>query len=89
MINGFLLGIIAVNCVMIGIFFLRFWRETHDILFFCFAIAFLIESANRAAVLGLKAPNEGSPVIYIVRLISALVILFGILRKNYGTSGRS
>jgi hypothetical protein len=30
-------------------------------------------------------PNEGSPWIYILRLFALLLILCGILYKNYGS----
>jgi hypothetical protein len=35
-------------------------------------------------VLFLAKPNEGSPYIYIVRLLAFLLILAAILHKNYG-----
>jgi len=50
-----------------------------------FAVAFLIEGVNRIAVLEVERPNEGSPWTYVVRLIAFLIILAGILNKNYGT----
>ena len=83
MIEGFLLGIIASSSVMAGIFFLKFWRHTGDFLFIAFAIAFIIEGLSRASVLLLAKPNEGSPWIYLVRLLASLLILVAILRKNY------
>jgi uncharacterized membrane protein HdeD (DUF308 family) len=87
MTNAFLLGIIAINSVWAGIFFLKFWRQTRDQLFLAFGIAFIIEGLNRAAVMLAAKPNEGNPGIYVVRMISALIILGAILRKNYSTKG--
>ena len=84
MIEGFLLGMIATSSLAAGIFFLRFWRKTHDSFFLAFAASFLIEGLNRCAVLFLQKPNQGSPVIYLVRLLSLLLILGAILKKNYG-----
>jgi uncharacterized membrane protein HdeD (DUF308 family) len=85
MIQGFLLGVIATSSVVAGVFFLKFWRRTRDTLFLAFGIAFLIEALNRAAVLFIEKPNEGSPWIYVVRLFAFLLILAAILNKNYGT----
>ncbi|HEX2327986.1 MAG TPA: DUF5985 family protein [Candidatus Angelobacter sp.] len=82
MINGFLLGVIATASITAGLFFLRFWRETRDSLFLAFAIAFIIEGFNRSAMLLLRQPNEGSPWIYVVRLLAFLLILGGIVHKN-------
>lgn len=83
MINGFLLGVIATSSIMAGIFFLKFWKHTRDFLFLAFAIAFIVEGFDRAAIMSLEKPNEGSPWIYLIRLFAALLILIAILRKNY------
>ena len=84
MINGFLLGVIVTGSVTAAAFFYRFWRQTDDKLFLAFAVAFFIESGNRLAFLWLDNPHEGTPAIYVVRLLSYLVILVGILNKNRG-----
>ena len=84
MIEGFLLGVIATSSLIAGVFFLKFWRKTGDSLFLAFGVAFFVEGLNRCAVLFLAKPNEGSPYIYIVRLLAFLLILAVILHKNYG-----
>jgi uncharacterized membrane protein HdeD (DUF308 family) len=86
MIVGFLLGIIATSSVMAGIFFLKFWKHTRDFLFLAFAIAFIIEGFSRASVMFLAKPNEGSPWIYLVRLLASLLILIAIVKKNYSAA---
>jgi uncharacterized membrane protein HdeD (DUF308 family) len=85
MFAGFLLGMIATSSFTAGLLFLKFWKRTHDSLFLAFAVAFLIEGANRTAFLFIDKPNEGSPAIYIVRLCAFLLILAAILKKNYET----
>ncbi|MGC3982788.1 MAG: DUF5985 family protein [Steroidobacteraceae bacterium] len=82
MIESFLLGIIVTASIIAGVFFLKFWRNTGDRLFLAFAIAFIIEGINRIGFLFVAKPNEGSPAIYIVRLIAFLIILAAILAKN-------
>jgi uncharacterized membrane protein HdeD (DUF308 family) len=84
MLAGFLLGVIATSSMTAGIFFLKFWKHTRDSLFLAFGLAFIIEGLNRIAVLTVAHPNEGSPWIYLVRLLAFLLILAAILRKNYG-----
>ncbi|MGH7796116.1 MAG: DUF5985 family protein [Candidatus Binatia bacterium] len=77
-----LLGAIAMASFVAGLFFLRFWRDTDDRLFLFFAISFLIEGINRAA-LGLSGdPNEARPFFYFVRFLSFLLILIAIVQKN-------
>jgi uncharacterized membrane protein HdeD (DUF308 family) len=83
MLEGFLLGVITTSSVTAGTFFLKFWRRTHDSLFLAFGLAFLVEGVNRAAMLTLDKPNEGSAWIYLVRFLAFLLILFAILKKNY------
>lgn len=82
----FLLGVIATTSIVASVFFLKFWKRTHDLLFLAFAVAFLIEGLNRIATLAIAHPNEGSPWIYSVRLFAFLIILVAILRKNFGPS---
>jgi uncharacterized membrane protein HdeD (DUF308 family) len=86
--EGFLIGVISTCSVVAGFFFLKFWRKTRDFLFLAFAVAFLVEGVNRAAVLLVDRPNEGHPLIYGVRLGASLLILAAILKKNYGGARR-
>lgn len=82
MIQGFLLGVIVTASLTAAMYFLKFWRNTHDPLFMAFAAAFTIEGLNRLSYLSLESPNEGSPGIYVVRLLAFLIILIAIVRKN-------
>lgn len=84
MLVSFLLGAISALSLMAAVFFIRFWRETHDIFFLPFAVFFLIESVNRVILLFSSHPNEGSAWIYVTRLAALVLILSGILYKNYG-----
>jgi uncharacterized membrane protein HdeD (DUF308 family) len=83
MIDGFMLGVIATTSDG-RMFFLKFWKTTRDSLFLAFGASFIIEGLNRCAVLFIQKPNEGSPWIYLVRLLSMLFILVAILRRNLG-----
>jgi hypothetical protein len=82
MFEGFLLGVIVTASLAAGLYFLKFWRQTSDVLFLGFAAAFLIEGINRAAFLLLERPDEGKPSIYVVRLLAFLLLLAAILYKN-------
>lgn len=82
MFEGFLLGVIVTASLAASAFFLKFWRQTHDKLFLGFSAAFAIEGINRLAFLFLDHPNEGNPLIYMIRLFSYLLILAAIVNKN-------
>jgi len=84
-LEPFLLGTISTLSFTAALYFLKFWKRTHDGLFLAFSIAFFVEAGNRIAGIFLKNPSEGSPSIYLIRLGAFLIILGAILRKNYGT----
>lgn len=84
MIEGFLLGVIFSASITASLFFLKFWRKTRDSLFLAFAAAFAVEGLNRLAFLFIERPSEGTPAIYVVRLLAFLLILAAIARKNRG-----
>lgn len=84
MVEGFLLGVIVTSSLTAGAYFLKFWKQTRDMLFLGFSAAFLIEGVNRMAFLFIEQPNEGNPIIYMVRLFSYLLILAAIINKNRG-----
>lgn len=65
-----------------AIFFLKFYRTTKDRLFAFFATAFGLLSAQRVA-LGLTTKTvEDTVLIYVIRLIAFLIILYAIIDKN-------
>lgn len=83
--NLILLGAIAMACLVVALFFLRFWRQTGDRLFLFFALSFFVEGVNRV-VLGLAGhSNEEQPFFYLVRLFSFVLIAVAILDKNRKT----
>lgn len=84
LIEGFLLGVIATSSLIAALFFFAYWRRSRDILFLAFAVAFCMEGLNHATLLGAHHPNEAGPWYYLVRLVAFLIILAGIMKKNYG-----
>jgi hypothetical protein len=87
MIEGYLVGVIATSSLVAGLLFLRFWRSTRDSLFLAFAASFIIEGLNRSGAVLLDRPQEGSTVMYTVRLFAFLLLLIAIVRKNYESRG--
>lgn len=78
----FLQGISATAAWAVGLFFLRFWRESSDRLFAYFAIGFWLLSVSWL-LLGLEnATAESRPYIYGIRLVAFLLIIAGIVDKN-------
>jgi len=83
--NEMLIGGIAVAGFVAGLFFLRFWRATHDRFFLLFALAFWIEGGHRVLLYYLAGSDEASPLYYLPRLIAYALIIAAIVGKNRKT----
>ena len=81
-LDGFLVGIILAASLVASIFFLKFWRATRDQLFLAFAVALALEGLTRVYTLVTADTYEGTPAIYVLRLVAYLIILAAIFRKN-------
>lgn len=80
---GFLTGAVFMGYAVAGIFFIRFWKKTHDRLFLFFAWAFWILAANRAALVVIDEASEPGTLIFGLRLVAYLLFLYAIIDKNY------
>jgi hypothetical protein len=83
MINGMLLGAVALSCFIASLFFLRFWKSTRDRFFLFFALSFCIEGIGRVMLGVLRYSSEQEPLFYLIRLFAFLVILYAIIDKNW------
>jgi hypothetical protein len=81
-VETFLYGTTAMNCAVIGLFFLRFWTRSRDRFFLWFACAFLILGVERAVLGLLPFATEWREYVYLLRLFAFCVILYGIADKN-------
>jgi hypothetical protein len=79
----FLSGATAMACLAIGLYFVRYWRETADRLFAIFALAFWVFAANRVFLLAIDEQNESARTgVYTLRLCAFLLIIWAIVDKN-------
>lgn len=81
-IVNFLSGAVMTASAVVGLFFLRFWRMTHDRLFLLLAIAFGLMAVERWILLLSPADGEYRPYVYLVRLVAFVVIAAGIVDKS-------
>jgi hypothetical protein len=75
-------GAIVMGYGVVGLFFLRFWRETYDRLFLIFAGAFWLLGVQRLALTLGGNMVEDDTGLYLVRLFAFLLILGAIVDKN-------
>ena len=78
----FALGFVATASLVASIFFLRFYRESREVLFLYFAAAFGIEALNRTLFAFAASPSEAGPALYALRAFAYSLILVGIYLKN-------
>lgn len=83
MLNAMLLGAIAMASFTISLFFLRFWKTTHDRFFLFFAVSFAIEGCSRILLRVIDYSTEQEPLFYLLRLVAFLILLYGIIDKNW------
>ncbi|HKS25499.1 MAG TPA: DUF5985 family protein [Thermoanaerobaculia bacterium] len=74
----FLSGALTMGYAVAGLFFLRFWRDSHDRLFAFFSAAFWILAVQRTVVT-LWHVGEA---IYLFRALAFILIIIAIVDKN-------
>ncbi|MCD2322944.1 DUF5985 family protein [Sphingomonas sp. IC-56] len=77
-----LAGMVTAGFAIAALFFLRFWRDTRDGLFLCFAAAFLLLGISQLVLSLESVSDEYRAWVYLGRLAAFLLIVVGILRKN-------
>lgn len=74
----FLSGALTMAYAVAALFFLRFWRDSHDRLFGFFSAAFWLLALQRAVV---TLCNVGE-AIFLVRALAFVLIIIAIVDKN-------
>lgn len=82
-----LIGATAMASLVVGLFFLRFWRQTRDQLFLWFAVAFATDAATRVLQGTTHFSDESEPFLYVPRLLTFALIILAIVQKNRPSRG--
>lgn len=80
--SEFIAGAIVLGYLVVGVFFLRFWRRTQDSLFAIFALAFFVLAGNGAIVTLSGIEREALSWVYLLRAAAFTLIIAAIVRKN-------
>jgi hypothetical protein len=67
---------------VVGLLFLRMWRESRDRLFVLFACSFWLEALTRVGLAFTLDPSEAQPVYYLPRIAAYGLIVAAIVDKN-------
>ena len=78
----FLSGVIVMGFLVAGLFFLRFWKRSHEGLFVAFALAFWLLGLTQALLTFTDIPVEERSWLYLLRLAAFSLILASIWIKN-------
>ena len=78
----FLWGALSATCFIIGLHFLRFWRQSSDRLFLAFAASFWFMGLNWVLLATVDVHDESRPFLYLVRLVAFLLLVLGIIDRN-------
>ncbi len=78
----FLSGVVTMGFLIASLFFVRYWRQTRDLLFLAFSAAFALLGANQALLALSEIPAEERSWLYLLRLAAFGLILLAIFYKN-------
>jgi len=80
--SEFLSGAIMMGCLVSGLFFLRFWKETRDRFFAIFAASFWVLALERFVLQMVDNGDDFKGYVYLMRLVAFALILAAIAEKN-------
>jgi hypothetical protein len=75
-------GAIILGNLVVGLFFLRFWKETADRLFLIFGLAFWLLAVQRISLVLFAGNPDADVYLYLIRLTAFVMIIIAILDKN-------
>jgi hypothetical protein len=78
----FIYGMITMGYLVAGLFFLKFWVRSRDLLFGIFAVAFWILAASQMLLAIFDLPREEQGWVYLLRFAAFALIVIAIVQKN-------
>lgn len=82
----FVSGMLATGYAVVGLYFLKFWKQTGDRLFGFFAAAFALLFLQRVALTLASSLVTDTAWYYAVRLLAFGLIIVAIVDKNRNVS---
>ena len=84
-LNYFLQGGAAMGCLVVVMFFVRYWRTTRDRFFLFFVAGFSSFALNWVGLAVVQPSVESTHWFYVLRLAAFLLIIAAIIDKNRRT----
>ncbi|MFL5305396.1 MAG: DUF5985 family protein [Polyangia bacterium] len=82
--HQFILGALTLASCAVGLFFLRFWRQSGDRLLLVFATAFFVLAVDWGLRGAWEPTVETRHYFFLVRLLAFVLLVIGIIDKNRG-----
>jgi len=83
LITQFLWGMLTMAHLVAAVLLLRFWRISRDRLFLFFSASFATLALNWLGLALIHPAPETQHFIYLIRLLGFLLLIIGIVDKNY------
>lgn len=80
--HQFLSGAVCMAYVVVGMYFLKFWKKTHDAFFLWFSAAFFLFACVRITLSAVSYESEVRWFLYLGRALAVLLIVGAIVHKN-------
>jgi hypothetical protein len=78
-------GALLFSYLIAGVYFFKFWKRTGDRLFIHFAVAFWLLVLNQLVTSIPVVVDETGGYEYLLRVIGFIVIIAGIIDKNFAS----
>jgi hypothetical protein len=79
----FVSGMTTMGFLVAALFFSRFWQRTRDRLFVYFGVSFFILAVSQALITISNIPREDQSWAYLLRLAAFVLLIVGIVGKNF------
>jgi hypothetical protein len=83
LLNAFVSGAFMIACVAVALFYFRYWRRTRERLFLVLCAAFAMFAIERGVLAFVPFHLDGRHLIFFVRLAAYVLIIAGIVDKNW------
>ena len=85
---NFYAGMVTMGFATAALFFFRFWRQTRDRLFAIMGVAFICFALNQTLPVVLDIPKEEQSWAFLLRLAGFILLIVGIVGKNWRRTPR-
>jgi peptidoglycan/LPS O-acetylase OafA/YrhL len=80
---AFVSGMVTAGYLVAALFFFRFWKRTREPLFVAFSISFVLFACGQLGSIWFEGPHDDDTWTFLLRLAGFVLLLVGIVGKNF------